>query len=147
MKKTLLITLLAILLTSCWYLFFSKNSENNKSIPSTTSALELSNLKNVGSYEVYLPEKISLSENKKIILFFHAGWCPTCRALDKNINKNLTKIPDDVVILKVDYDKESELKKKYNVTIQHTLVVVDSNGNIIKKWSGGLTIDTIISQL
>lgn len=44
-------------------------------------------------------------------------------------------IPDDVLILRADYDKEDELKQKYGVTLQHTFVVVDEKGNFIEKWN------------
>ena len=36
-----------------------------------------------------------------------------------------------------------ELKKKYEVTYQHTFVQVDAQGNMIKKWSGGALADII----
>ena len=38
------------------------------------------------------------------------------------------------VLIKVDYDTEKDLKKQYGVTIQHTLVQTDSDGNKIAKW-------------
>jgi len=90
-----------------------------------------------GSYEEYSPEKVASAGENKTILFFHAPWCPTCKSADKDISQNLNLIPDDVVILKTDYDNSSELKKKYGVTYQHTFVQVDAEGNQIKKWSGG----------
>jgi hypothetical protein len=52
-----------------------------------------------------------------------------------------------VSILKVDYDKETELKKKYGVTYQHTLVQVDKDGNLIKKWSGSPTLTKLVSEI
>lgn len=98
-----------------------------------------------GSYEEYSPEKVSNSEGK-IVLFFKANWCPTCRALDVNIKSNLSNIPSDVIILEVDYDNSTELKQKYGVTYQHTLVQVDQEGNQLAKWSGSQTLDAIISN-
>lgn len=71
------------------------------------------------------------------VLFFHASWCPTCRALDTQLKNNLEDLPGDVTILKVDYDDASDLKEKYGVTYQHTLVQVDAEGNEITKWNGG----------
>lgn len=101
----------------------------------------------LGAYEVYAPEKLAEADTKNIVLFFHAPWCPTCRALDANINDSLSDIPDDVLILKTDYDIHDELKKKYGVTYQHTLVQVDSTGAMIAKWSGGNTLDNLISNI
>jgi len=101
-----------------------------------------------GSYEAYAPEKIAkANENNDVVLFFRASWCPTCRTLDKNIKADLSSIPSSLTILDVDYDNSTELKKKYGVTYQHTLVQVDAGGNMIKKWSGGSNIADIVSKI
>ena len=101
----------------------------------------------VGSYEAYSADKLARAETGDVVLFFHASWCPSCRALNSNIESNLKSIPESVTILKTDYDKETELKKKYGVTYQHTLVQVDKDGKLIKKWSGGGTLDSLLSQI
>lgn len=101
----------------------------------------------VGSYEAYSTEKIAMAATGDVVLFFHASWCPSCRMLSGNITKNLASIPDGVTILKTDYDKETELKKKYGVTSQHTLVQVDKDGTMIKKWSGGSKLENLLSQI
>ncbi len=101
----------------------------------------------MGSYESYSSEKLARAETGDVVLFFHASWCPSCRGLSTNIEGNLKSIPEGVSILKLDYDKETELKKKYGVTNQHTLVQVDVNGNMIKKWSGGGSLDDLLSQI
>lgn len=100
-----------------------------------------------GSYEAYSADKIAQAADGTVVLFFHAAWCPSCRALNANIEANRSEIPSGVSILKADYDEETELRKKYGVTTQHTLVQVDKDGNLIKKWSGGSTLDSIISQI
>lgn len=101
----------------------------------------------VGSYEAYSTDKIARAETVDVILFFHASWCPSCRSLNSNIEENLKSIPEGVTILKTDYDKETELKKKYGVTYQHTLVQVDKDGNMIKKWSGSPSLDNLLTQV
>jgi thiol-disulfide isomerase/thioredoxin len=100
-----------------------------------------------GSYEAYIPEKIAMAATGDVILFFHATWCPSCRGLNNDIEKNRSTIPVGVTILKTDYDTEIELKKKYGVTTQHTLVQVDKDGNLIKKWSGGSKLTNLLSQI
>lgn len=100
-----------------------------------------------GSYEAYSSEKIAMAETGDVVLFFHASWCPSCRGLNSDIEANMSSIPEGVTILKVDYDKETELKKKYGVTTQHTLVQVDKNGNLIKKWSGGSSLSNLVSEI
>ncbi|OGG26589.1 hypothetical protein A3A64_01570 [Candidatus Gottesmanbacteria bacterium RIFCSPLOWO2_01_FULL_48_11] len=49
----------------------------------------------------------------------------------------MNEIPQDVVLLKLNYDTATELKKKYGVTYQHTFVQVDAQGNKVTAWSGG----------
>lgn len=81
------------------------------------------------------------------ILYFHANWCPICQVLDPDITKNISKFPIGVTILKVDYDTETALKKKYGVTYQHTFVQVDPNGNKLKLWNGSTDATEIISEI
>src|SRR3989344_4554167 len=100
-----------------------------------------------GSYEAYSPEKIAKAATGKVVLFFRAGWCPTCKALDADIRSHLKDIPAEVTILDVDYDNSTALKQKYGVTYQHTLVQVDASGNQITKWSGGLTLAEFITNI
>lgn len=100
-----------------------------------------------GSYELYSPEKLSFAEIGNVVLFFSASWCPTCRNLDKNIKGNLGAIPEDLKILVVDFDDSRELRKKYRVTTQHTLVQIDKDGNMISKWSGSPTLSSLVSQI
>lgn len=100
-----------------------------------------------GSYESYTAEKIALAQDGTVVLFFHASWCPSCRALNSDIEANADAIPQGVTILKTDYDAETELKKKYEVTTQHTLVQVDAEGNLIKKWSGGSKLENLLEQI
>lgn len=85
----------------------------------------------------------ALQNGKKVALFFHAPWCPTCKALDMSLRAEV--IPDNVVVLKVDYDSATELKKKYGVRSQHTIVTVDANKNMIKKGQGEQNISQILT--
>jgi thiol-disulfide isomerase/thioredoxin len=87
--------------------------------------------KTPGTYGDYSTAAVKAASGTKI-LFFHAPWCPQCRELDASI-KNGT-VPDGVTIFKVDYDTNQELRKKYGVTIQTTLVSIDANGNLVKKF-------------
>ena len=63
--------------------------------------------------------------------------------------KNLldSTISNDLTILKVDYDSNPDLKKKYLVTYQHTFVQIDNKWNMIKKWSGSRDLAWIEEKL
>jgi thioredoxin 1 len=81
-----------------------------------------------------------------VVLFFHASWCPTCKATEENLNADPTGIPAGLTIVKVDYDNSDELKQQYGITTQHTFVQVDADGNELAKWTGTLTADDIAGQ-
>lgn len=89
---------------------------------------------NLPSYMPYTPEAYAQASNKKRVLFFHASWCPVCRALDKEFNDNITSIPEEIIIFKTDFDKETALKNKYGITYQYTFVQVDASGMQTAKW-------------
>lgn len=101
-----------------------------------------------GHYEDYTPQEVmEHAKEGKVVLFFKASWCPTCRTLDTDIMSRLKDIPKNIAILKVDYDNSTELKKKYGITYQHTFVQVDKDGNQIKKWSGSQTLAKVLSEI
>ena len=96
------------------------------------------------TYTHYDVSKLAKAEPGKVVLFFHAPLCPTCREANKNFEA--TPAPDGLTLLKVDYDSSKDLKKKYGVTYQHTFVQVDKDGKLIKKWSGSTNYDDIKAQ-
>lgn len=100
-----------------------------------------------GVFTDYTETSIQDAQTEKVVLFFHAQWCPTCRGLESNILENEEKIPENLTIIKVDFDTMSELKSKYGVIYQHTLVQVDKDGNLITKWSGSPTLSDIASKV
>jgi thiol-disulfide isomerase/thioredoxin len=99
-----------------------------------------------GTYTAYSAEAVAKTAGRKI-LFFHAPWCPQCRALEQSIQSET--IPAKVTIFKVDYDSSTTLRQKYGVTIQTTLVEVDSNGNLIQKYVAYDTpsLDAVVKAL
>ena len=84
-----------------------------------------------GKYADYSASSFASTGGTRII-FFHASWCPQCRQLDASIKAG--KVPDNVTIFKTDYDSNQTLRQKYGVTIQTTVVLVDANGNLVKKY-------------
>lgn len=78
-----------------------------------------------GEYVEYSDAALAAVEGTPV-LFFHAPWCPQCRALEESIETS--GVPDGLVILKVDYDSRQDLRQRYGVTIQTTLVALDGAG-------------------
>lgn len=86
------------------------------------------------------------------VLFFYASWCPTCQPADANFSENQNNLPEDVLLIRVNYDDsdteqaEKDLATKYGITYQHTFVQIDSSGKEVAKWNGG-QFDKLISNL
>ena len=100
-----------------------------------------------GAYLAYSPELVANSNADKIVLFFHADWCPSCRALDRNIISNADDIPADVEIYKVDYDQETALRQQYGIVRQHSVLTVSSNGEATGSVFHPSTLSQIISSI
>ena len=62
--------------------------------------------------------------NQPIALHFHADWCPTCRAQDKVVQSLKTEKGLDLTILTVNYDTERDLKRRFKVNSQASLIVL-----------------------
>lgn len=92
--------------------------------------------KEVSGYTTYNASAVSdaLAAGRNVILFFHAPWCPTCKAADADFLKETA--PANTVVFKTDYDSNTDLRKKYGVTYQHTFVSLNADGSLKKKMSG-----------
>ena len=116
-------------------------------------AQETDAMKMEGSrYKEYSQSTFASSAGTKRVLFFYANWCPTCRPADANFKANLDKIPEDVTLIRVNYNdsdtdaQEQALADKYGVTYQHTFVQIDENGNPVTRWNGG-DISTLLANV
>lgn len=95
-----------------------------------------------GAYVDYREGIIAETPGVKV-LFFHAPWCPQCRAVEASIQAG--DIPDGVTIIKADYDTEIGLRQQYGVTLQTTVVYVDDDGELLS--SAVLYSDTTLDAL
>lgn len=84
------------------------------------------------AYEDYSEEMYEeLKGQKPFVLFFHAAWCGECRSVEKELKANLHTYSEDIIILKADYDSETELRKEFDVKVQTTFVIFDAEGNVV----------------
>ena len=86
----------------------------------------------------------ALAKTQTVVYYFAATWCPDCQATYKDLKANFAKIPRNLTIVFVNYDKTPDLKKKYGITMQHTFVVVGPQGEKKKVWSGSTTVAELV---
>ncbi|MCW1907877.1 MAG: thioredoxin family protein [Candidatus Saccharibacteria bacterium] len=146
MNRKILIGLAAFIATVAGGMFYLSQSETGgldsmastsaspsptPTPPGATPAPETSESTPSGSYVNYTDDVIAQTSGTKI-LFFHAPWCPQCRALEADIQAK--GVPSGVTIIKVDYDSNQSLRQKYGVTIQTSLVKIDDQANLVEKY-------------
>lgn len=151
--KVMPIMIVMILLIGLWIYLYTSSNANESTIDKQMEISQkveksMDNSLNTKEGVVSMNWKYTdystsaLKEAKwNIVLFFHANWCPTCIATDKDIISKW--VPDNLTIFKTDFDTELELKKKYEVLTQTTFVQVDNQWNMIKKWVWGRLADIV----
>lgn len=74
-------------------------------------------------------------ENKKVIIDFHALWCPPCKVVSKHLKELKKSDLKDVIIYKVDIDKNENLKAAYGIVSLPTIAYI-KNTVVLKKIVG-----------
>lgn len=77
-------------------------------------------------------------------MFFHSKTCGSCAKLDADIENNAANIPDNVVIMKTDWDDNQDLAKKFNVDKYHTVAFLDGDSSTNVK--GLFTLDEVVEN-
>ncbi len=80
----------------------------------------------------YTDYEANKGTGKKHILFFHASWCGTCVAWEKKINEMMAELPENTLILKADYDSNTDLRTQYEINKQSTAAFINADGSVAK---------------
>lgn len=80
--------------------------------------------------------------SEKMVVFFHADWCGTCRKWEKNLQANLDTLNPQAKILKANFDDEADLRQVFGVTKQSQAVFLNADGSVAKN-EGDPSIDSI----
>jgi thiol:disulfide interchange protein len=81
-----------------------------------------------------------------VVLFFHAGWCPTCKEAERNLTGDPAGIPAGLTIVEVDFDEATDLRREYGVTQQHTFVSIAPDGSKLEVFTGAVTAADIAER-
>lgn len=97
-------------------------------------------------YLEYDAEAVAMAteSGKNVALFFHADRCGSCKALSANITENEASIDENTMIFKVDYDSSKELKSKYWVQKQHTVVYLNELMESTSVEQGASSLDDVL---
>ena len=101
-------------------------------------------------YSEYSDAKFQAARNAAKIIFleFASETCPVCQAQDPQIKMAFAELNNPMIVgFKVNYDTEETMNQQYGVTYQHTHVILDENGNVLKKVSDPLSKNEILALL
>ena len=86
----------------------------------------------------------AVANGEKVLLDFHADWCHVCRGNEPLIEKAVDGT--DVVSFKINYDSAQDLRAKYGVVSQSTLIVFDGQTEV-NRAMGVQSSDTLANLL
>ena len=87
-------------------------------------------------------EALVRKENKPLFIDFEATWCGPCKTMDQLVYTAdvVVKAAQNVISVKVDGDKQSELKKQFRVGGYPTMILLTPQGKELKRTSGYLGV-------
>ncbi len=85
------------------------------------------------------------SSQKIALLDFYADWCGPCRMLSPTIDE-IADERNDIVVAKINVDKNPELSNEYAIFSVPTLVVL-RDGKVINKATGVRPKDAILELI
>src|SRR3989338_2303909 len=82
----------------------------------------------------------ALKENKKLLLYFYANWCPICREEQREVSSAFNELNDEGIVgFRVNYkdsdtnSDEESMAKEFGIAYQHTKVIL-KDGKMMGKW-------------
>ena len=84
-----------------------------------------------------------LSEDKVTIVDFYADWCGPCKVLGPILEEVKSDLGEEVEILKIDVDKNTELASRYGIRGIPTMLFFKS-GKVERVLSGAQPKEEII---
>lgn len=81
----------------------------------------------------------ALDEDKTILLYFYANWCPTCRAEQPHTEGAFNELQDENIVgFRVNYkdsdteQAEEDLAREFGISYQHTKVILKDGQQVLK---------------
>lgn len=116
MKNVILLAIVTIAI-----LFLSACSENKAETKQAHEVAKTSH--NIHGFTEKVFDQLQLA-NKPILIDVHATWCSVCKKQSMIIDEYLAKNPhSELIVLRVDYDTQTEWVKYFKAPRQSTLVL------------------------
>ncbi len=92
---------------------------------------------------------LAKKEDKRVVIDFVTTWCGPCKMMDRLVysSQPIYEKSDDVIFLKLDGDDERELNKQYQIKAYPTVILLDSDGQEIRRRSGYQSVSKLLEFL
>jgi len=87
------------------------------------------------------------SQGKPALYEFGAGYCFSCKEMEKVMAELKTSHSDQVEFRMVYVDKEKDLFQKYKILMIPTQVFLDASGKEVERHIGPLTKEEVLQKL
>lgn len=85
---------------------------------------------------------VEAKTNKPQIVKFTSAMCLDCQTMNKIMKEIYPKYQDDIVLTEIQVQEKTPNNdkwiKKYNVTLVPTLILINSNGNQVRRIEGSI---------
>lgn len=100
-----------------------------------------------GSYTDFSDEQLqtALQNKKRVVLISYDVSCDNCVQLDESVNTSLSRLPSDVVVMKISFAQAQSL---YKAKEQNSVIYLNSDGTVKYLSDGGImSIDNLVYYL
>lgn len=68
-----------------------------------------------------------IGSDEPVLIDFTADWCKPCKKISSMLNQLVDELDDELLVVKIDVDKNVALRKKYKLEAVPTLMLFQNN--------------------